>query len=272
MFINAPLAAIFVTLVLYVLQGVVLELSTSFSLYLKSAGSTWSQLGIYDFVGYPFSLKLIWAPLIDVFYIRRLGRRQTWLLPIQVMLGIALIILSFFIDSLINGLRIVPLTILVFFIMLLTASQDVCVDGWALTLFSTTNVVWQSTSQTIGQTLGRFLGSSFLLTLESANFTNQYIREPLSLRTQNTGLFTLAQFVRFWGIAFLVVTCIIAFLFRERPQNENDDKKKLKLIGTYLYILKLFKKKCMLKLASILLISPFGYAATNFMTKMTLIR
>jgi len=272
MFVSAPLTSIFVTLVLYVLQGVVLGLSTSVPLYLTNAGATWKQQGTYNFVGYPFSLKLIWAPVIDVFYFRRLGRRQTWLLPIQVLLGIALIILSFFIDSLINGLRIVPLTIVVFFIMVFTASQDVCVDGWALTLFATTNVVWQSTSQTIGQTLGRFLGYSFLLTFESANFTNRYIREPLSLRAQNSGLFTLAQFVRFWGIAFLIVTCIIAVLFRERAQNQNDDKKNLKLIETYLSILKLFKKKCMWELVFILVISPFGYAATYFMTNIALVR
>jgi PAT family acetyl-CoA transporter-like MFS transporter 1 len=273
MFIGAPIASILVTLVLYILQGVVLGLSSSVPLYLTSAGATWKQQGTYSFVHYPFSFKLIWAPIIDVFYFRRFGRRQTWLLPIQVVLGIVLIIFSFFIDSLIAGLRIALLTISFFFIIFFTASQDVCVDGWALTLFSTTNVVWQSTSQTIGQTFGRFLGSSFLLTFESANFTNRYIREPLSLQMQNTGLFTLAQFVRFWGIAFLIVTCIVAVLFRERAPNKDDDNKtNLKFIETYLAIIKIFKKKCMLELAFILIISPFGYAATYFMTNIALVK
>ncbi|CAF3346180.1 unnamed protein product [Rotaria sp. Silwood1] len=271
MFISAPITSIFVTLVLYLLQGVVLGLSTSIPIYLTSAGATWRQQSTYNFVHYPFSFKLIWAPVIDVFYIRRFGRRQTWLLPIQLGLGIILIILSFYIDSWIDNLRIVSLTIFLFFIVFFTASQDVCVDGWALALFSTSNVVWQSTSQTIGQTLGRFLGSSFLLTFESANFTNRYIRAPLSLQTHNTGLFTLAEFIRFWGISFLFVTCIIAFLFRERTSNQNDDNEKLKLIETYLSIIKLFKKKCMLELVFILIISPFGYAATYFMTNIALV-
>jgi PAT family acetyl-CoA transporter-like MFS transporter 1 len=272
MYINTLLPSIFVTLVLYILQGVVLGLSTSVPIYLTSVGADWRQQNTYNFVHYPFSLKLIWAPLIDALYIRRLGRRQTWLLPIQLSLGIMLIILSFYIDSFINGLSIVSLTISFFFIIFFTASQDVCVDGWALTLFASSNVVWQSTSQTIGQTLGRFFGSSFLLTFESANFTNRYIREPLSLRMQNTGLFTLPQFVRFWGIAFLVVTCIIAFLFRERTPNRSDETTKSKLIGTYLSIFELFKKKCMWELAFILIISPFGYAATYFMTNIALVK
>lgn len=270
MFISAPLKSIFVTLVLYVLQGAILGISSSVTIFLAAAGATWTQQGNYNFNSYPFSLKLLWAPIIDVFYIRRLGRRQTWLLPIQFILGIVLIIFSYFIESFIDGLRITSLTIFFFFVMFLTATQDVCVDGWALTLFSTTNVVWQSTSQTIGQTLGRFLGSSFLLTFEPANFTNQYIRKPLSLNMQSTGLFTLAQFVRFWGIAFLVVTVIVAFLFREKVSDEQNDTKKLKFIETYVYMIKLFKKRCMQELTFILLLFPFGYAATYYNTNISL--
>lgn len=272
MFVSAPFKSIFVTLSLYVLQGVVLGLGVSIRLFLLSAKANWQQQYIYSFAQYPFSIKLLWAPIIDVFYIRRLGRRQTWLLPIQLTLGITLIILSFFVDSLISGLNVLALTFFIFFIVFLTASQDICVDGWALTLFSTTNVVWQSASQTIGQTLGRFLGYSFLLTFESGNFTNQYIRKPLSLPMQTTGLFTLPQFIRFWGIAFLVVTCIIAFLCRERVSDENNREEKLKFIDTYLFIIKIFKKKCMLELVFILLVSPFGYAATYFMTDLALMK
>jgi PAT family acetyl-CoA transporter-like MFS transporter 1 len=272
MFTAAPLAGIFVTLVLYILQGVVLGLSTSIPIYLTSAGANWKHQGIYNFVHYPFSFKLIWAPIIDVCFIRRLGRRQTWLLPTQFALGISLIIFSFYIDSLIDGLKMASLTTFVFFIVFFTASQDVCVDGWALTLFATSNVVWQSVSQTIGQTLGRFFGSSFLLTFESANFTNRYIRTPLSLRIQNTGLFTLPHFVRFWGIVFLVATCIIAYLYRERAPHQINDKNKLSLVQTYLYVIKLFKKRCMWELAFILIVSPFGYAATYYMTNIALVR
>lgn len=272
MFLEGVVWFITVTSILYLLQGVVLGLSTSIPLYLISAGGNYRHQGTYNFVHYPFSIKLIWAPIIDVFYFRRLGRRQTWLLPIQVFIGIGLFVLSYYIEPLIKQLNMIPLTISVFLIIFLTASQDICVDGWTLSLFASTNVVWQSTSQTVGQTLGRFIGSSILLTFESANFTNRYIRTPLSLVHQNKGLFTLPQFIRFWGVAFLIVTVIVAILFHERPQNSTDETKKFTLIGTYLTILKLFKKKCVRDLTIILLLSPFGYAATYFMTNVALVR
>jgi hypothetical protein len=146
-------------------------------------------------------------------------------------------------------------------------------DGWALSFFASSNVQWQSTTQTIGQTFGRFISSSVLMMLESANFTNRYVREPLGFQPQTHGLFTLEQFLRFWGIAFLVVTCCVAIIYRERnksKESNEDEEKEVGLLETYLSIIKLFKKKCMWQLISILLVSPFGYAATYFMTNLAL--
>jgi PAT family acetyl-CoA transporter-like MFS transporter 1 len=158
--------------------------------------------------------------------------------------------------------------------MFLTATQDICVDGWALTLFGSSNVIWQSISQMIGQPLGGFLGSPVLLTFESANMTNRLIRQPLGIADQPYGLFTLAQFVRFWGILFLITTCALTFLFREQEQNNkkknNDDH--LNLLQTYLYSVRLFKKKCFRQLLLILIGPHIGYAATAAMTYVILIR
>lgn len=37
---------------------------------------------------WPFSMKLLWAPLIDSTFSRTLGRRKSWLIPVQYTLGI----------------------------------------------------------------------------------------------------------------------------------------------------------------------------------------
>jgi hypothetical protein len=55
----------------------------------------------------------------------------------------------------------VYVTTAVFFLLFaMCATQDICVDGWALTLLSKRNVGYASTCNTIGQTLGNAL--SFL--------------------------------------------------------------------------------------------------------------
>ncbi|UJR12336.1 hypothetical protein I4U23_016513 [Adineta vaga] len=158
--------------------------------------------------------------------------------------------------------------------MFLTATEDICVDGLAVTLFTATNPQWASTSQGVGQTLGRFLGSSFLLTLESANFTNQFIREPLSLSPQASGLFTLEQFLRFVACIFVTVAiCVIVFV-REREETVTDNGKQTNdpaVIETYLSILRLLRKTCVQQLALVLLLGPIAFVAITYMTPVELI-
>lgn len=67
-------------------------------------------------------------------------------------------------------------------------SQDIAVDGWALTMLSRENVGYASTCNSVGQTAGYFMGNMLFLALESADFCNKYLRvEP-----RDTGIVTLS--------------------------------------------------------------------------------
>ena len=266
--------SICLTLVLYILQGMNLGLTGSIPLFLVYYGATWKDRGTFNFSFYPFSLKLLWAPLIDVLYIKRFGKRKSWLVPLQLITAAILLLSSFYIESLITTNRVVLLTVIFFTVIFLTATEDICVDGLAISLFAATNPQWASTSQTVGQTFGRFLGSSFLLTFESANFTNRFIRNPLSLPHQTSGLFSLEQFVRFAAVIFLLVTACLIVFFREKKYIEtaNDEETNdFSLTETYFAIIKLFKKKCIQQLTLVSLLSPICFVAINHMTHLALI-
>jgi PAT family acetyl-CoA transporter-like MFS transporter 1 len=259
------LLIIFLLIILYLLQGVIIGFISAIPLYLDSRGAKWREQGTFNFVFYPFSLKLAWAPIIDAIYITRFGRRKTWLIPIQYFIGLTLFILSFYLRKLIEELQIQILTCIFFFVYFLLASQDICVDGWALTLLNDYNLQWASTCQTVGQTIGRFIGFTILITLESPKFTNRFLRKPFSIGEKSDGLFTIDQFLRFWAIAFVVVSSVIGLLIKEKEENNH-----LNLKQTYFSILKLFKKKCIRQLALLFFISPIGYAATYAMTNLVL--
>lgn len=88
---------------------------------------------------WPFSLKLLWAPIVDSLFIPRFGRRKTWLLPVQYLMGIFMLFLSKYVDSWLghkegDQLNIMMLTILFFSLNVLAATQDIVVDGWALSM------------------------------------------------------------------------------------------------------------------------------------------
>ena len=263
----AQVVVILLLLLLYLLQGVVIGLILAVPLYLDSRGAKWKEQGTFNFVAYPFSIKLAWAPIIDAVYISRIGRRKTWLVPLQLLIGLSLFLLSFRLSALIDQLQIESLTWIFFVVYVLLASQDICVDGWALTLLANSNLQWASTCQTVGQTLGRFIGFTVLLTFESAKFTNRYVRIPLGLSERPDGLFTLDQFVRFWAVAFLAMSVVVALSRRDDHQSKH-----LSLKQTYLSVFKLLKKKCVRQLALLFLISPVGYTATYAMTNLVLKR
>ena len=72
------------------------------------------------------------------------------------------------------------ITLLFFCINFLCATQDIAVDGWALCMISQRNVVYASTCNTVGQTLGYVLGYIVFLALESPELCNRFRSVPQS--------------------------------------------------------------------------------------------
>ena len=94
------------------------------------------------------------------------------------------------------------LTILFFVLYVLAATQDVAVDGWALTMLKPGNVGYASTCNAVGQTTGWVLGYVVFTSLEAY------------------GILDLGQFTLLWGIVFLVITTSIAIFKKEKSISE----------------------------------------------------
>lgn len=92
----------------------------------------------FSFVQWPFSLKLLWAPIVDSIFSKRFGRRKTWLIPTQYLMGMFMLLLSNYVDHWLGKEHEKPniemLTALFFALNVLAATQDIVVDGWALTM------------------------------------------------------------------------------------------------------------------------------------------
>merc|ERR1711976_509187 len=108
------------------------------------------------------------------------------------------------------------LTAMFFFLNFLAATQDIAVDGWALTMLQRHNVGYASTCNSVGQTAGYFLGYVFFMGLESY------------------GLVTLAGFLQFWALVFMIATTLVAVLKSENNEEASDsDEPDLGLVETY---------------------------------------
>eukprot|EP01016_Furgasonia_blochmanni_P027480 TRINITY_DN28973_c0_g1_i1.p1 TRINITY_DN28973_c0_g1~~TRINITY_DN28973_c0_g1_i1.p1 ORF type:complete len:238 (-),score=19.02 TRINITY_DN28973_c0_g1_i1:50-763(-) len=192
--------AILTLFTLYFLQGLPIGFfSQALPVLLVEKGATYAQFGTLSICLYPFAFKLFWAPILDTYYSEKIGKRKTYILPIQYVLGLLFIWLSYHIETIMDELQIVLLTGLAFGIIFLTASQDIAVDGWVLTSLREDIVGYGSSCQTAGQNVGIFLSANIFIWLNSTKFCNNYIfSEP-----RDTPLVSLSGFLFFVGVLFL---------------------------------------------------------------------
>lgn len=79
---------------LYVLQGIPLGLAGAMPMLLQTRKVAYKDQAMFSLVFWPFSMKLLWAPIVDTAYFSRFGRRKSWLVPVQYVIGIFMIVLS----------------------------------------------------------------------------------------------------------------------------------------------------------------------------------
>ncbi|KAI2795945.1 hypothetical protein BLOT_016298, partial [Blomia tropicalis] len=257
-----------ILLFLYILQGIPLGLIGSVPLILSNRGVTYAQQAIFSFVIWPFSVKLLWAPIVDSLYWEKFGRRKSWLVPVQYLIGFFMIFISYTVESLLNnsaGPSMTLLTIMFLFLNFLAATQDVAVDGWALTMLKPHNVGYASTCNSVGQTAGYFLGNVVFLTLESAEFANSYIRSV----PQPNGLIDLPGFFFFWGIVFIVATTLVMIFKHESI--EKHSKSEMTIKQTYYKLIGISRLPSIRRFILILMTCKIGFAVTDAATGLKLV-
>mgnify|MGYP000464915017 FL=1 len=154
------------------LQGIPVGLAFGSIPFLLRAKLSYSQIGIFTLCTYPYSLKLLWSPIVDSIFSAKLGRRKSWIVPIQGIIGVLLWWLGGNVTSLMEAVEpdVNKLTGLFFILVFFAATQDIAVDGWALTLLSKDNLSYASTAQTIGLNTGYFLSFTVFLAFNSVEF------------------------------------------------------------------------------------------------------
>ncbi|XP_039186599.1 acetyl-coenzyme A transporter 1 [Crotalus tigris] len=269
---RAEFGNILLLLFLYVLQGIPLGLAGSIPLILQSKNVSYKDQAFFSFVFWPFSLKLLWAPLVDAVYFRNFGRRKSWLVPTQYILGLFMMYLSVRVDSLlgeVNGQSpdVVALTVTFFLFEFLAATQDIAVDGWALTMLSRENVGYASTCNSVGQTAGYFLGNVLFLALESPSFCNKYLR----FQPQAKGIVTLSDFLFFWGAVFLITTTLVALLKKENTTITPSKEETKGIMDTYKLLFSIIRMPAVLTFCALILTAKVGFSAADAVTGLKLV-
>jgi len=230
-------------LFLYVLQGVPLGLSGAIPLMLKEMpGIEYSDLGTFSLASWPFSVKLLWAPLVDSVFLASVGRRKTWIIPMQFMIGVTLVYLWWSVDAMLESKNVVLLTVMFGFLYFLCATQDVAVDGWGLTLLRKENVGYAATANAVGQSAGFAMALLGYMSLSSYDLVD------------------LAGFMLFWGVLFFL-SVFIVLLKHEAPVAPDEEIEDIK--AAYLAMYKIIRLPAVGRLLLVLLTCKMCFSVAD---------
>ncbi|MEO5590826.1 MAG: AmpG family muropeptide MFS transporter [Gemmatimonadaceae bacterium] len=98
----------------------------AFQAWMTSSGVDLTTIGLFSIIGLPYSLKFLWAPLLDRYVPPMLGRRRGWLLITQVLLLAGIAAMS--LHDPVNGLRALAFNAVI--IAVFSASQDIAGDAY----------------------------------------------------------------------------------------------------------------------------------------------
>ena len=253
---------------LYFLQGVPIGLAGGSVPFLLKKYLSYGQIGVFSLATYPYSLKLFWSPIVDAVWSPKIGRRKSWILPVQLFSAFGLLYLGNHATQMMkdagasDGSGVWTFTWWWFFLIFLCATQDIAVDGWALTLLTPANISYASTAQTVGITAGHFMSYTVFLAFNAPDFANKYFRKIPS----EEGVLTLGGYMSFAGWAYLLVTIGLAVLKREEKTLDREG-----IMEVYKSMWGILKLRNIQSIILVHLIAKIGFQANDGATNLKLL-
>lgn len=109
---------------------------STLSAWLREEGISRTAIGFFAWVGISFSLKVVWAPLIDRIPLpvltRLLGKRRSWLLLAQITIALGLLVMS----MLTPAANLLYFVMIAFCVAFASATQDIVIDALRIEMSS----------------------------------------------------------------------------------------------------------------------------------------
>lgn len=105
--------------------------------WLKEAGLEMSTISTFAWLGFAYSFKFLWSPLVDALSLpvltRWLGRRRAWLLASQLSIGLCLFVLS----DIDPARTLTAFTFVAIAVAFMSATQDIVLDAYRIEIAET---------------------------------------------------------------------------------------------------------------------------------------
>ncbi|WP_374446741.1 RhtX/FptX family siderophore transporter [Providencia sp.] len=151
---------------LYLAQGIPMGIAMdALPTFLRHDGGELKVLAFLPLVGLPWVVKFLWASFVDNHWGKKLGRRKSWIIPMQIIVTLTMFALSSLGLSVENAL---PCVVLLFVSSLASATQDIATDGMAAEQVSGTMLSKINAVQIAGVMAGFFIGGAGLMIMSES--------------------------------------------------------------------------------------------------------
>ncbi len=143
--------------------------------WLEDAGVVRSTISTFAWLGFAYSFKFVWSPLVDALSLpllnRLLGRRRAWLLLAQVGLAVSIFSISYFNPT----MELTAFVLIAVAIAFLSATQDIVIDAYRIESADLEMQSVLAASYQYGYRLGILLaGAGALYIAQFASWTISY--------------------------------------------------------------------------------------------------
>lgn len=192
---------------LYLVQGLPVGLAfQAYPVLLRDGGASLDLISLVPLASLPWVFKFFWASMVENRWTPRLGRRRSWILPMQTGLALSL-----------AGMALLPFTAgnapallaLVAVASLVSATQDIATDGLASERLHGTGLAHINTFQVAGFMMGMLAGGPGAM----------------------VGIGTVGHVATLLGLAIMVLLCgVPVALWREPepPQGKAPERASLR--------------------------------------------
>ena len=203
---NLPVT-VFLFFILYLNQDFLFGITKVLYIKLKESGVTYSDLGYLSMSSLSAYLKLFFGPFTDVYYSKRIGKRNTYIISVGLLLCMVTLFMSLNIEKFVGNLMIVNIAIYTFILTCLLWIQDIVIDGLGTEYLKDEHLGYCIAMQTVAQGIGSLLTFQGYILLESPKFNEEYLGntgEPV------VNLTVLYKFMAIWILGTSIASyCIV---------------------------------------------------------------
>ena len=149
---------LFIIAQLYIIQGIPVGLAfDAYPILLRDSGVSLAVIAMIPLAGLPWVVKFLWAPIVENYWIAKIGYRKSWLLPMQCLLAILITIIAF---TPFTAETTTYLLLVIILSCIVSATLDIATDGLAADLSQNNTISQINSIQVMGNITGMLIGGA----------------------------------------------------------------------------------------------------------------